>query len=82
MQEGHVKDKATLSKTNSWHEIITSMKGTTLWKIFEGKNQESFGILSDLIKEECEEHSSRLNLNEPNSNSKKYPHFSPQALLL
>jgi hypothetical protein len=42
MQEGHVEDKAALSKINSWHEIITSMKGTTLWKIFEGKNQESF----------------------------------------
>jgi hypothetical protein len=58
------------------------MKLTTLWKIFEGKNQESFDILSDLVKEECEECSQRLNLNEPDSNSKKYPHFSPQALFL
>ncbi len=26
MQEGHVKDKTTLSKINSWHEINNSME--------------------------------------------------------
>ena len=79
IKEGHVKDKATFSKIKSWLELITSIEGTSLRKIFEGENQASLNILFDKLRKKCEQ---GVNLNSENFNTKIYCHFSPHALFM
>jgi hypothetical protein len=84
LKDGHVKDKATLTKIKSWHELITSMKvSSTLHRIFQGKNENILNKLFRNLKDECEKcEECEEQLNSLNSNSNKYPHFSPQALFI
>ncbi len=78
VMDGQVMDKSTFSKIQSWLELMKSIQGTSLRKIFEGENQESLNKLFQRLRKKCEQ-----GVNNPeNSNSKKYCHFSPDALFM